>query len=57
MKNLGLLFASLPGAAFAHGGHVPMPEATHGLAHLGPWLGAVAIAAAIGLAVIQRWRA
>lgn len=56
MKQLTILFATVPGLAFAHGGHMPVPEAAHAMAHTGPVLGVVAIAAAIGLFLLQRWR-
>ena len=56
MKKLTLVFATLPGALLAHGGHAPLPEAAHVIAHLGPILGAVVIAGAVGLALAQRWR-
>ena len=56
MKKLCTLLAVLPGAAFAHGGHAPVPEVAHGLTHTGPILGALVIALAVGLALAQRWR-
>ncbi len=41
------LMAALPASAFAHGAHMPVSEAQHGLAHLAPALAVVAIAAAV----------
>ena len=56
MKKLTTLFAVLPGAAFAHGGHAPLPETVHSFSHAAPAIGALVVAAAIGLALVQRWR-
>ncbi len=56
MKKLATAFAVLPGAAFAHGGHPPVPEMVHSVSHAGPAIGALVVAAAIGLALAQRWR-
>lgn len=56
MKHLATLITLLPGAALAHGGHAPVPEAAHAMTHAGPILGVAAIALAIGLALAQRWR-
>jgi hypothetical protein len=44
MKRIAFTLAFLPGAALAHGGHEHVPEAAHGLAHLGAPL-ALAVAA------------
>jgi hypothetical protein len=57
MKKLTVLLMLVPGLAAAHGAHAPMPEAAHGLAHATPVLAGAILAVAIGLAVLQRWRA
>lgn len=56
MKKLTLILATLPGTLLAHGNHAPLPEPAHGLSHAAPILGVALIAAAVGLALAQRWR-
>ena len=57
MKTPAILMATiLPGAALAHGGHAPLPDALHGMSHAAPIIGGVVIATAIGLAIANRWR-
>ena len=56
MKKLIPTLAVLPGAAFAHGDHAPVPDIAHGMSHTGPVLGALIVALAVGLALAQRWR-
>lgn len=55
MKTLLTLAVLLPGAAFAHGGHAPLPEAAHGMTHAGPVLAVIVIAVAAFLALRNRW--
>lgn len=55
MKTLITLAVLLPGAAFAHGGHAPLPEAAHGMTHAAPLLGVALIAVAAVLALRGRW--
>ncbi|MEX0339107.1 MAG: hypothetical protein AB3N11_08725 [Arenibacterium sp.] len=56
MKRFATLTILFPGAALAHGGHAPVPEAAHALSHAGPAVGALVIVLATGLALTQRWR-
>lgn len=56
MKKLTLLLAGFPGAVLAHGGHAPLPEPAHSVSHAAPVLGIIVIAAALALALTQRWR-
>ena len=44
----------LPAAAMAHGAHAPVPESTHGLAHLAPALGVIALAALVAFVASRR---
>lgn len=55
MKPLLILAVILPGAAFAHGGHAPLPEAAHSMTHAAPLLGVALIAVAAILALRGRW--
>jgi hypothetical protein len=41
------LMAALPASAFAHGAHMPVSEAQHGLAHLAPALAVIALAGVV----------
>ncbi|BBU54915.1 hypothetical protein KU6B_11800 [Mameliella alba] len=55
MKRLVTLMTVLPGAALAHGGHAPVPEAAHGMTHTAPLLGGALIVAALALLIHKRW--
>ncbi|MCR9107377.1 hypothetical protein [Marivita sp. XM-24bin2] len=55
MKPLLTFAVVLPGAAFAHGGHAPLPEAAHGMTHAAPLLGIAVAAVAAVLALRSRW--
>ena len=55
MKRLVTLMTVLPGAALAHGGHAPVPEAAHGMTHAAPLLGGALIVAALALLIHKRW--
>lgn len=55
MKKLLFLTAIVPGGAFAHGVHAPVPEASHGLVHAAPVIGLAVIVIAGGLALRQRY--
>lgn len=55
MKTLFTLAVLLPGAAFAHGGHAPLPDVAHGMTHAAPLLGVAMIAVAAVLALRSRW--
>ena len=55
MKTLLTFAVVLPGAAFAHGGHAPLPEAAHGMTHAVPLLGVAVVAVAVVLVVRSRW--
>ena len=55
MKKLIASLTLLPGAALAHGGHAPLPEAAHGFTHAAPLLGVALIAVAAVLALRSRW--
>lgn len=50
MRRLALIAFTAPGAAFAHVGHAPVPNAAHGAAHAGTLAGALLVAAAVGAA-------
>ena len=52
MKRLALIVCAAPGAALAHGGHAPVPDMAHGLAHAGPTLATLIVA----VALVAGWR-
>ncbi|MDJ0857738.1 MAG: hypothetical protein QNJ03_01575 [Dinoroseobacter sp.] len=54
MRKLSTLALVAPGAALAHGGHAPVPEMAHGLAHAALPFGLV-MAALLVVGLI--WRA
>lgn len=51
MKQLFPLFALIPGSAFAHGDHAPMPAGAHEVSHMAP---AIALAV-IALCTVLWW--
>lgn len=53
MKRIALFAIALPGSAWAHGVHAPVPD--HTAAHLGPVLG-VAIILLAALVALRRAR-
>ncbi len=53
MKHVLYLTLCLPGAAFAHGGHAPLPEPAHAMSHLGPVIGVGVILAALALGLLR----
>lgn len=55
MKKLATFLTVLPGISFAHGGHPPLPEATHSLTHLDPVLGFGLICVVVGVVLHRRW--
>ena len=56
MRKTLALIALSPGAALAHGGHAPVPEALHAASHALPVVAVIIVALAIGLAALERWR-
>jgi len=56
MKKLATVIALSPTTLLAHGGHAPVPEATHGMAHLGVNLGLSLIALAVVVGLVRRFR-
>jgi MYXO-CTERM domain-containing protein len=52
MKRLTLALVAAPGAALAHGGHIPLPELSHGVAHALP----AALIALVAVAGVAVWR-
>ena len=53
MKTLTTFLMLAPGVALAHGGHVEMSAAAHDTFHIGPWVAAGLIVAAVFLALIR----
>lgn len=54
MKRIAALIALLPVSAMAHGAHAPVPESSHGLAHLAPALLVVAVAVVVARISLRR---
>ena len=54
MKQLTVLMTLAPAAAFAHGGHPPVPEASHGAVHTVPLV--IAALIAVG-GLVWLWKA
>ncbi|MGH1416984.1 MAG: hypothetical protein ACRBB0_26100 [Pelagimonas sp.] len=49
MKRIFSLFTLIPGAAFAHGGHAPLPAGAHEVSHMVPVivLGVIVVSAVL----------
>ena len=47
MKYLFGIIASMPGAAFAHGGHAELAGPGHDAFHAGPWIALICLALAV----------
>ena len=56
MKKLATVLALAPTALLAHGAHAPVPEAAHGMAHMGLNTGLALIALAVIVGVVRRFR-
>lgn len=56
MKKLALALVVSPSALLAHGAHLPVPEAAHGMAHGGLQAGLAIIALAALAVVVRRFR-
>ncbi len=56
MRKLATLIALAPTSLLAHGAHAPVPEAAHGMAHLGINVGLAIIALAAVVGLVRRFR-